>query len=208
MFTGIIRELGKVEEISQDSQGAVLRISCRRILPQLQTGDSVSVNGCCLTAEAVQEGSFRVAATPETLRRSSLGRLRGGCVVNLEPSMKPDEFLGGHLVQGHVDGAGQVDSMRREGNSVIFRFSVPRDIIRHCVLKGSIAIEGVSLTISDLGRDWLEVTIIPHTWEVTSFSSLDRGDRVNLESDVISKYVEKHVQRILQASGGNPASGG
>ncbi len=208
MFTGIIRELGKVEEISQDAQGAVLRISCRRILPQLQTGDSVSVNGCCLTAESVQEGSFRVAATPETLRRSSLGRLRGGCVVNLEPSMKPDEFLGGHLVQGHVDGAGLVDSMRREGNSVIFRFSVPQDIIRHCVLKGSIAIEGVSLTISDLGRDWLEVTIIPHTWEVTSFSSLDRGDRVNLESDVISKYVEKHVQRILQASGGDPAPDG
>ena len=137
-------------------------------------------------------------ATPETLRRSNLGEKQVGSLLNLEPPLRLADFLGGHLVQGHVDATGRIDSVREEGNSWIFRFSAPAEILRYCVPKGSVTVNGISLTISGLGPDFFEVAIIPHTWEVTNLAQLKPGDTVNLEADVISKYVESHIQNYMR----------
>ena len=189
-----------VASIEKSPDGAVLRLGCQEVWKFLEIGASVSVNGVCLTAERIEEGFFQVTATPETLRCSNLGELEAGHVVNLEPSMRLEDFVGGHLVQGHVDAAGRLLSIRPEGNSHIFRFQAPDDILRYCVMKGSIAVDGVSLTISTLGSSWFEASIIPYTLQVTRFSVLREGDLINLEADLISKYVESHVERILKAS--------
>ncbi len=200
LFTGIVREAGKVASIEKGPDGAVLRLGSQAVWESLEIGASVSVNGVCLTAERIAQESFQVTATPETLRRSNLGELEAGDPVNLEPAMRLEDFVGGHLVQGHVDATGRVLLIRPEGNSHIFRFQAPEDILRYCVMKGSITVDGVSLTISALGSSWFEVAIIPHTLEVTNFSALREGDLINLEADVISKYVESHVQRFLEGS--------
>ncbi|HSR67455.1 MAG TPA: riboflavin synthase [Acidobacteriota bacterium] len=201
MFTGIVREKGEVAAVENSLAGSTLSLSCSQVLDDLKVGDSVSVSGVCLTVESLSSGGFEVTATPETLRRSTLGSLKEGDQVNLEPALRGADFLGGHLVQGHVDGRAQVASIREEGNSWIFRFQAGREILDFCVFKGSITLEGVSLTISALGPDWLEVTIIPHTYQATTFSNLRQGDHVNLETDVISKYVQSHVERILGRAG-------
>lgn len=199
MFTGIVRETGEIVEQRVSDDGVTFRFRCGSLYDSLRSGHSISVDGVCLTV--TQKGSdwVEVDATPETLKRSKLGRREVGDQLNLEPSLQLSDFLGGHLVQGHVDATGEVVSIRPEGNSVIFRVSVPEPVRRYCVLKGSITLDGISLTISDLGPDYVEVTIIPHTLDVTNMSGLKVGDLVNLEADVISKYVESHVQRWLGA---------
>jgi riboflavin synthase len=197
MFTGIVRETGTVVQKLQSEEGATFRIQCREVFADLGIGHSISVDGVCLTVTAKGAEDFTVVATPETLRLTNLGDKRPGDPVNLEPAARLTDFLGGHLVQGHVDGAGTVVSVIPEGNSRVFRFSAPPSVIGYCVMKGSITVNGVSLTISGLGPDYFEVTIIPHTDDVTDFKQLKDGDRVNLEVDVISKYVESHVRRVL-----------
>lgn len=207
MFTGIVRETGTVREIETTERGSALTIACRRLLPGLEVGQSVCVNGVCLTVESVLDEGFRVTATPETLRRSGLGGLAVDATVNLEPSLRLSDPLGGHLVQGHVDGVGAVATIRNEGNSSVFRYRAPESVLRHCVLKGSIAVDGVSLTISGLDPEGFETTLIPHTLAVTRFSALKVGDEINLEVDIVSKYVETHVQRLLESSAGRTSAG-
>ncbi len=197
MFTGIVVELGEIVKADQTAEGAVFAIRAPRLARDLQIGASISVDGCCLTVVGQTSDSFSVEATPETLRLTNLGTRKPGDRVNLEPPARLSDFLGGHLVQGHVDGLAETVSLLPEGNSWVFRFSAPEGVLRHCVLKGSVTVNGVSLTISGLGADYFEVTIIPHTMEVTNFATLKPGDRVNLEGDVISKYVESHVKRIM-----------
>jgi riboflavin synthase len=197
MFTGIVREAGVITELFPADEGTTFRFRCGDLLPRLEVGHSISVDGVCLTV--TQKGSdwVEVDATPETLRRSNLGGRAPGDRLNLEPPVRLSDFLGGHLVQGHVDDTGRVLAIREEGNSWIFRVSAPDEVHRYCVFKGSVTLNGISLTISGMGDEWFEVTIIPHTMEVTNMSDLRVGDPVNLEADVISKYVESHVHRRL-----------
>jgi riboflavin synthase len=197
MFTGIVRETGEIAEKWQNEEGATFRIRSRELLGDLGIGHSISVDGVCLTVTEKDTDSFQVVATPETLRLTNLGEKNAEDPVNLEPAARLTDFLGGHLVQGHVDGTGVVASITPEGNSRIFRFAAPPAVLHYCTLKGSITVNGVSLTISGLDDGCFEVTIIPHTDEVTDFRHLKPGDKVNLEADVISKYVESHVKRVL-----------
>lgn len=197
MFTGIVRETGQILDKKLDESGATFEVRCREIFDGLEIGHSVSVDGCCLTVVAKGNQSFKVEATPETLRLTNLGDKVAGDPVNLEPAARLTDFLGGHLVQGHVDGTGSVLSVCPEGNSKVFRFTAPPPVLHYCTMKGSITVNGVSLTISGLGSDYFEVTIIPHTWEVTNFGTMKAGEKVNLEADVVSKYVEAHVRRIM-----------
>lgn len=198
MFTGIIQETGEILVKEQSEAGSVLEVAAKKLLPDLKVGDSISVDGVCLTVREKKRRSFTAEATPETLRRSNLGERRKGDRVNLEPSTRLADFLGGHLVQGHVDAAGEVTGVATEGNSKIFRIAAPKEVLHYCTLKGSISVNGVSLTISALHPESFEVTIIPYTLEVTNFRDLCPGDRVNLEADVMSKYVESHVRQYVE----------
>ena len=197
MFTGIVRETGEILELTESEDGAVFRFTCGELLNDLALGHSISVDGVCLTVVEKYEDSVTVEVTPETLRKSNLGIRKVGDQLNLEPALRSFDFLGGHLVQGHVDGTGIVESVRVEGNSSVYRITLPAEVARYCVMKGSITLNGISLTISALGEGYMEVTIIPHTLEVTNMSGLKPGVPVNLEADVISKYVESHVLRCL-----------
>jgi riboflavin synthase len=195
MFTGIIEELGKIGSIEQRGENARLVIEARLVTEDIHEGDSIAVNGVCLTALDVNEGSFAADVSRETLDRSTLGRLKPGAPVNLERSVTPVTRLGGHLVQGHVDARGTFLSATDLGGSWTVRIAYPPEIARYLVFKGSVAVEGISLTIAALADDYFEIAIIPKTWEVTNFSHLRAGDEVNLEADVIAKYVE----RLLRA---------
>jgi riboflavin synthase len=195
MFTGIIEELGQVRSIEQRGENARLVIEARLVTEDIHEGDSIAVNGVCLTALDVNEGSFAADVSRETLDRSTLGRLKPGAPVNLERSVTPVTRLGGHLVQGHVDARGKFLSATDLGGSWTVRIAYPPEIARYLVFKGSVAVEGISLTIAALADDYFEIAIIPKTWEVTNFSHLRAGDEVNLEADVIAKYVE----RLLRA---------
>lgn len=208
MFTGIVRGTGKIVELIETDGGATIRFDCGQLYDLMGIGASISVNGVCLTVTRMEQGWVQVDATPETLRRSSLGQRKTGDLLNLEPPLQTQDFLGGHLVQGHVDGTGEVLAIIEEGNSRIFRISAPAEVRRYCVIKGSITSDGISLTISGLGEDYFEVAIIPHTLEVTNMSELKVGDQVNLEADVISKYVESHVQRYLSTDGRDTSTAG
>ena len=197
MFTGIIQERGEILSKVQTKDGTDLQIKCGQLLSNLRNGDSVSIDGVCLTVTTKDERSFTVTVSLETLRLTNVGDLQVGDLVNLESAATLSSVLGGHLVQGHVDKTGEILSVTPDGNSRIFRIAAPLDILHHCVLKGSITVNGVSLTISGLDSESFEVTIIPHTHEVTNFKDLKKSDQVNLEVDVLSKYVESHVKRIL-----------
>jgi riboflavin synthase len=190
MFTGIVRELGTIEVIREEE--GVMRLSVRApaTAEAAAVGDSVSVNGVCLTAVAAGNGELGFDVVPETLRRSSLGRLEEGAAVNVEPALRAGERLGGHLVQGHVDGVGRVLRAGEEGLEI----EAAPEILRYCVEKGSITVEGVSLTIAGLGDASFAVALVPHTREATTLGVLAAGDEVNLEADVIAK----HVERLLQ----------
>ncbi len=188
---------GCIERIARSPEGSILTVRSAELAPRLSVGDSVSVDGVCLTVVESTRQLFTVEATPETLRLTNLQARQEGERVNLEPAARISDFLSGHLVQGHVDGKGQITGIRVDGNSKVFRFRAPGRLLRYCTAKGSIAVNGVSLTISALSEKWFEVTIIPHTLEVTNFGQLEMSDVVNLEVDVISKYVELHVKRVL-----------
>jgi riboflavin synthase len=191
VFTGIVREIGRVEALDARPDGARLRIRAPDTAPQVATGDSVSVNGVCLTATASEDGVLAFDAVPETLRRSSLGSLRPGVPVNVEPALRAGDPLGGHFVQGHADGVGRVRRADEEGLEI----EAPPDILRYCVEKGSIAVEGVSLTIASLAADSFAVALVPHTRVATTLGALGEGDEVNLEADLMAKHVERLLQR-------------
>ena len=199
MFTGIVWEMGKILTKEQSEDGASFEIGSGKVLDDLKPGDSISVDGVCLTVADKKKGAIRLELAPETLRCSNLGERRSGDQVNLEPSAKLTDFLGGHLVQGHVDQTGEVLAITEEGNSRVFRIAAPEEILRYCTLKGSITVNGVSLTLSALHSKSFEITIIPHTLKVTNFKQLKVGDSVNLEADVVSKYVESHVSHYLKS---------
>src|SRR5258706_9993050 len=191
MFTGIIEELGRVRVIEKRGEDARIVIAARTVTSGSSDGDSISVNGVCLTALDVQPDSFAADVSKETLLRSTLGSLRAGAAVNLERAVTPATRLGGHIVQGHVDARGKFLGFESHGESWTFRIAYPKEIARYLVFKGSVAVEGISLTIANLTEEYFEIAVIPKTWEVTNFSQLKAGDEVNLEVDVIAKYVER-----------------
>ena len=191
MFTGIIEELGSVRSIEERGENARIVIDARVVTEGTNHGDSIAVNGVCLTALDIHDDSFAADVSRETLQRSTLGSLAPGAPVNLERAVTPQTRLGGHMVQGHVDARGTFVSVEDHGESWTVRFSFPPEIARYLVFKGSVAVEGISLTIANLADDYFEVAIIPKTWEVTNLSHLNTGDGVNLEVDVIGKYVER-----------------
>jgi len=191
MFTGIIEELGSVRSIEERGENARIVIEARVVTEGTNHGDSIAVNGVCLTALDIHDDSFAADVSRETLQRSTLGSLKPGARVNLERAVTPQTRLGGHMVQGHVDARGTFVSFEDHGESWTVRFAFPPDIARYLVFKGSVAVEGISLTVANLADDYLEVAIIPKTWEVTNLSQLKPGDGVNLEVDVIGKYVER-----------------
>ena len=191
MFTGIVRELGRVEAVERADQGVRLRVQAPETAAGVSAGDSVSVNGVCLTVTESGDGVLAFDAVPETLRRSTLGRLEEGGDVNVEPALEAGDPVGGHFVQGHVDGVGRVRRVTDEGLEI----EAGPEILRYCVEKGSIAVEGVSLTIASLGDEAFTVALVPHTREVTTLGRVDEGDELNLEVDMLAKYVEKLAGR-------------
>jgi riboflavin synthase len=194
MFTGIIEELGSVRSIEERGENARLVIHARVVTEGTNHGDSISVNGVCLTALDITDDSFGADVSRETLLRSTLGRLRPGAPVNLERAVTPATRLGGHIVQGHVDARGQFAGVEDHGESWSLRIAYPQEIARYLVFKGSVAVEGISLTIAGLADDHFEIAIIPKTWEVTNLSHLKPGDEVNIEVDILGKYIEKLLQ--------------
>jgi riboflavin synthase len=195
MFTGIIEEVGKVTAIEVHGEKRRLTVSCSKLLPELKQGDSISVSGVCLTAVDLAKGSFTADLAQETWKRTSFSRLEEGAVVNLELPMRANGKFDGHIVQGHVDGTGTLVSLApvKGGNDFLLTIRVPSELTRYIVAKGSLAIEGISLTVAAVDGVEVRVAIIPHTAEVTNLGSLEPGDPVNLEVDVIAKYVEKMI---------------
>jgi riboflavin synthase len=191
MFTGLVRERGRVAARSGDAGGVRLVVAAPGTAATAAVGDSISIDGICLTAVAVEDGSIAFDAVPETLDRSALGELEPGDEVNLEPALRAGEALGGHYVQGHVDGLGRIRSVEPEGDGVRMWVDAPPDLLRYCVEKGSIAVQGVSLTIAALDDGGFAIALVPHTLEATTLSSLRPGAPVNLEADVLAKYVER-----------------
>jgi riboflavin synthase len=190
MFTGLIEDIGGIESLQSGNDGARVRIATR-LAAEIAEGDSVAVNGVCLTATAVDAGGFETEAMNQTLTVTALGELNSGDRVNLELAMKASDRLGGHIVQGHADGVGTVASIGDDGFARRLRVSLGPELIRYVVEKGSIALNGVSLTISALGEDWAEVSLIPETLERTTLGEAKTGDKLNVECDVVAKYVER-----------------
>ena len=195
MFTGIIEEVGHIVAIEDSGEFRTLRVEAGAILDGIEAGASISVNGVCLTVRTYSAGSFTADLSRETLERTSLNSLHAGTVVNLERPMRADGRFGGHIVQGHVDGVGKIRSFDRDGDNWNLRVEFPESAARYIVHKGSIAIDGISLTVASLKAPVLEVAIIPHTFENTNLRHAQAGDSVNLEFDVIAKYVERMMYR-------------
>ncbi len=197
MFTGIIEELGEVVEAGFTGEGGRLSVYCPGMWKELEIGESVAVNGVCLTVTRTGDGAFTADVSRESLERSTLGRLRRGEVVNLERALRLDSRLGGHLVQGHVDGVGRIAEVRQEGQGRTLFISAPRWIYEHLVEKGSVAVDGISLTVSGLWGERFSVAVIPHTLRATNLGRRRAGDEVNLEVDIIAKYVRSYLRRGL-----------
>jgi riboflavin synthase alpha subunit len=194
MFTGIVRELGSAVAVSGGAEGVRLEIDAPATAPLVDVGGSVAINGVCLTAEAVEGSRLVFHAVPETLSRTTLGELTRDSPVNLEPALRAGDPMGGHIVQGHVDGVGTVQSIEAEGEGLRVIVEAADETLRYCVEKGSITVEGVSLTIAELHDDAFGLALIPHTIAETTLSRLVPGQRVNLEVDVLAKYVERLLE--------------
>ena len=191
MFTGIVEELGTIRAVRRGAHSAVLSIGAGLILSDLKIGDSVAVNGVCLTATGKDAGGFTADVMHETLNRSSLNGLTAGSHVNLERAMAADGRFGGHIVSGHIDGTGTVTGIRTDDNAVWFTVQAPPSLMRYIVEKGSVTIDGISLTVAAVGETWFSISAIPHTVAITLLGEKRVGDTVNLETDIIGKYVEK-----------------
>lgn len=195
MFTGLVEEMGTLRQIEAGRQSITLTIGCSTILSDTQIGDSISIDGVCLTAVEVTDSSFTVQAVAETLQRTALGQRRVGDQVNLERTLAAGQRFGGHFVQGHVDGVGTVDKLTEEGDSIRMAFSAPPNVQRYIVEKGSVAVDGVSLTVADVLPDGFTVALIPHTLQVTTLGQRQPGHLVNLEADILGKYVDHLLQQ-------------
>jgi len=197
MFTGIVEEVGRVMRIEQRGENRRITIAAENAAKELKEGNSVAVSGVCLTALDIEAGSFCADLAPETWVRTSFSRIHEGALVNLELPMKADGRFGGHMVQGHVDGVGKLIALERIADSENFwlRIELPSEVEKYTVFKGSISIEGISLTVAKLEGGTCTIAIIPHTVEMTNLDSLKPGDAVNLEADLIAKYVEKMMSR-------------
>jgi riboflavin synthase alpha subunit len=195
VFTGIVRERGRIAAVEGDGKARRLEVDAPATAAQLSVGDSVSIGGCCLTATAVSNGRFSVTAVPESLSRTTLGSLAPGDEVNLETATRAGEPLGGHYVQGHVDGVGTVASVEAEEEGTRIWIEAAPALLRYCVEKGSIAVDGVSLTITALREGAFEVALVPHTLEQTTLGRVEPGDEVNVEVDLLAKYIERLLER-------------
>ena len=202
MFTGIVEETGTIERISGGGKSAVLVINASKVLEDTKVGDSIAVNGVCLTVTSVTNGCFTADVMHETLKRSSLGCLKHGSRVNLERAMQLNGRFGGHIVSGHIDGTGKIVSVERDDNALWYTIAADPKILRYIVEKGSITIDGISLTVAKVSEKDFAVSVIPHTAHVTILSDKGQGDIVNLENDIIGKYIEK-----LMSASGAEASG-
>ncbi len=200
MFTGIITELGEVTSLEQKNEGARLSVKGKAVRKDSIVGDSISINGVCLTVAAIQQDVLTFDVSYETLRSTNLATLRRGDRVNLEPSLKPHSKLGGHFVTGHVDATGTIQSKTPMGNAVRVQVKIPEVISKYIVEKGSIAVDGISLTVVDVSVESMSVVIIPHTAQVTTIGLKKKGDTVNLESDILAKYVARLLHRDDTAS--------
>ncbi len=190
MFTGLIQDVGKVESLARDGEGARLRIATA-LAPQISLGDSVAVDGVCLTATATDAAGFETEAMNQTLTVTALGGVEQGAAVNLELAMQASDRLGGHIVQGHVDGIGQVVATEEDGFARRLRVALAPELLRYAVDKGSVTLSGVSLTVAELGPEWVEVSLIPETLERTNLGGLQAGSNLNVECDIVAKYVER-----------------
>jgi riboflavin synthase len=191
VFTGIVRERGRVAAAERNGDGLRLRVEAPETASAAAPGDSVAVSGCCLTVTATANGGVEFDAVPETVARTNLGRLAAGAEVNLEPALRAGEPLGGHFVQGHVDGTAQVEQLEPEGESARLALRLPADLLRYCVEKGSIALDGVSLTIAALREDGIEIALVPFTLQHTTLAAATPGDELNVEVDLLAKYAER-----------------
>jgi riboflavin synthase alpha subunit len=195
VFTGIVREVGRVVDVEGGDEGRTLHVEAPRTAADVAEGDSVAISGVCLTLERANGGTMRFHAVPETLVRTTLGALGPGDAVNVEPALRAGEPLGGHIVQGHVDAVGRVESVVREGDGARVGVGAPPEVLRYCVEKGSITVDGVSLTVAWLGDETFSVALVPHTLSATTLGSVEAGRSVNLEVDVLAKYVERLLAR-------------
>ncbi len=194
MFTGLIEETGSLIEKIPTGNGYRLTFSAKKVMDDIETGSSIAVNGCCLTVVEFGNDHFSVDAIEETLKKTNLGTLQKGSKVNLERPLKADARLGGHFVLGHVDTTGQIESIEELSNSHFVNISFPEEFEKYLIYVGSVAIDGVSMTVAQLGKNSFSVGVIPHTWKETVFSLKKPGDTVNLEFDVLGKYVERIME--------------
>lgn len=204
MFTGIIEEIGSIRSVARGTHSAVLSVRAERILEDIHTGDSIAVNGVCLTVSSFDKGGFTADVMHETLNRSGLGALKTDSPVNLERAMRADGRFGGHIVSGHIDGTGTIIGVRKDDNAVWYTIRAASSVMRYIVEKGSVAIDGISLTVAGVDAESFSVSVIPHTAEQTTLSRRRPGDSVNLENDCVGKYVEK----LLGLSGQDGAAAG
>ncbi len=191
MFTGIVEEVGVVAKISDNA----MTVKCSKVTEDLKLGDSIAVNGTCLTAVEFSRTEFSVDLSPETMRRTSLGQLSEGSIVNLERALLASDRMGGHIVQGHVDGTGGVMSSKVDGDSIVFRIRAPKRLNSYIVEKGFVAVDGISLTVVKRGASSFTLAVIPYTLKNTNLAAVSVGDRVNLEADILAKYVESLLDR-------------
>ncbi len=196
MFTGLIEEVGKISAVAQRGRARILTVKSNKLINEIKIGDSVAVNGVCLTVFEKLADCFKVEAVEETIKKTTLGSLKNGDFVNLELSLKLDERLGGHIVLGHVDSTGTIKSIKKLKNSWIFEIEFPREFEKYIIPEGSIAVDGISLTVAELDGNRFRVSIIPFTWENTNLKFRKVGDKVNLEFDFLGKYVERFIKTI------------
>ena len=207
MFTGLVAEMGTVERLREGTDLCKLSLRARQVLEGLQIGDSVAVNGVCLTVTERKSNGFTADVMPETVRRTTLHELRPGDRVNLERALRPSDRLDGHIVQGHVEGVGTIVRIRPEGNALVYGIDAPAALLPYIVPKGSIAVDGISLTVTEVGPSSFGVSLIPHTAAQTTLGLKKPGDRVNLETDILARYIERFLAQRFGAAAGPDGTG-
>ena len=195
MFTGIIKEVGKIINISNYGKSKSLEISCKKILDDIKTGDSVSVNGCCLTVTGLKNNSFTADLSEITVKTTTFQNLKANDYVNLEDALKLSDKLGGHFVSGHIDGIAKIDNIKTTGNSYIFKIIPPGELFAFIATKGSVCLDGISLTVADVNKEVFSVSVIPHTFEWTTLKYKKTGSFLNIEVDLIARYIENILKR-------------
>ena len=207
MFTGIIEEIGTIEKVSPISGGMRLTIRAKKIIEDIAVNDSICIDGVCLTATRVNDNSFQVDAVGATLDKSTFNRIKADALVNLERSVRLSDRLGGHLVQGHVNGIGTISEIKKLGENYLVKIIIPEELERYLIKEGSIAINGISLTIADLNSNEISISVIPHTWQNTNLKDKKVNEKVNVEIDILAKYVEKLLTKRNDNSDKNITEG-